>query len=263
MQSSSVSQLNPHFVLQPIQYLVRTEYLFKKDPETDKARLDQVMADAKRQLKANPGCQLFITGHSLGGALSTLFGFYAAIDDEIVDLSSGPVVVYSIASPFVGNWKFRMAFQELERRKRLQHLRIANFEDMVTLLPFAAPKATALSPALSLFKGAGNLYKHCGVRLQLTAEPRDGKTMSFFYPRDKANDEEYGREVRDAVDAGKSLMTAFYHLVRRDFDTILKHHRYAILCWLISCVLSPRVANTYSLPILYAPSKLHPTYQLQ
>jgi hypothetical protein len=207
------------------------EYLFHKDKDTKKTRLETILQDAKEQLRLNPGFRLYISGHSLGGALSTLFGFYAAADDEIIELcsrSGGGVVVYSVASPYVGNWKFKLAFQELERQRRLQHLRITNLEDMVTLLPFAVPKATIFSPLLSMFKGAGNLYKHVGMRLQLTKECRDGASLpySISYPKNETDHEEYTKQVRDAVESGKSLVSALYYLIKNDFATMEKYHRY-------------------------------------
>lgn len=73
------------------------QYLFHMDKETKKTRIEMIIEDVKIQLKDNPGFQLYVTGHSLGGALSTMFGFFAAADDEIVELSPGGVVVYSIA----------------------------------------------------------------------------------------------------------------------------------------------------------------------
>ena len=93
------------------------------------------------------------------GALCTIFGFYAAADTEISQLSSGPIRIFSVASPYCGNIKFLQAFQSLERRGLLQHLRIANAEDVVTLMPFAAPKVGFVSPAIAAFQGAGSLYK--------------------------------------------------------------------------------------------------------
>jgi hypothetical protein len=180
-------------------------------------------------LRLHPGFTLYCTGHSLGGALATLCGFYSACDDELLGLAAHHrVVVYSIASPFCGNWKFRHAFQELERQQRLQHLRIANFEDMVTLMPFAVPKATAFSPALSLIKGAGNLYKHVGIKLQIKQQSEDTtKYMhSINYPKDHKfeDDQEYAKEIQDAMEAGKSLVKAFYYLCKNDFETIEKYH---------------------------------------
>ena len=186
-------------------------------------RLDEIMVDVKKSLETYPGYDLYTCGHSLGGALCTLFGFFAAADDEIHSLLlGGPVIVYSIASPYVGNWKFRFAFQHLERQKRLQHLRIANQEDMVTLLPFAAPSLAALSPALSMITGAGNLYKHTGIRLLMTQQ----HICTIAYPKDQdaSTDEEYAKEVQDAMRSGKSLAQAFYYLLRQDFDRIVLYH---------------------------------------
>jgi hypothetical protein len=229
---------------------VLLEYLFKVKKETGKARLDTMLQEVKDQLQLHPGFRVFVTGHSLGAALATLFGFYAASDDDILSGAGGQsVVVYSVASPFVGNWKFRHAFQELERRKRLQHLRIANLEDMVTLLPFCAPKATVLSPALSAIFGAGNLYKHCGMKLQFRGDPvikvkdLNGNsdstktkekssrepTFSLSFPKDRTNDDEYAKELQDALEAGKSLASAFYYMLRKDFDKLKAFHRYGRL----------------------------------
>jgi hypothetical protein len=73
------------------------QYLFKQDKETKKTRIESIMDHVKEQLKENPNFQLYVTGHSLGGALSTLFGFFAAADDEIVKLSPKGVVIYSVA----------------------------------------------------------------------------------------------------------------------------------------------------------------------
>ena len=202
-----------------------TEYLFKMNTKTGKTRIETILVDIKVLLHKYPGSRIYCTGHSLGGALCTLFGFYAAADDEIA--AFGPVTIYSVASPYVGNMKFRLAFQELERKKRLRHLRIANAEDMVTLLPFAVPKIGALSPIVGLSQGAGNLYKHVGMRLLLSDVKGDSlpPTYDLSFPKDHgSNDEDYAKEVRDALDAGKSLMNAFYCLIKNDFDTVKKHH---------------------------------------
>ena len=218
--------------------LCNKEYLWKKDEATGSTRLGTILKDVKELLQKNSGFQVFCTGHSLGGALATLCGFYAAADDELVSLaSSNPVVVYSFASPFCGNWKFRHAFAGLERLGRLQHLRVANGEDMVTLLPFFAPKATAFSPVLSAVKGAGNLYKHVGIRLQFRAKNiKGGDGMdeqaeslviqhSLTYPKDQTSDEEYAKEVQDSLQAGKSLAKALYYLISKDFAKVQTFHR--------------------------------------
>jgi len=226
------------------------EYLFhprtRKDSDeaTTRTRLEEILEDTKALLRENPGYSLYITGHSLGGALSTLCGFYAACDEELVGLTpKRRVVIYSIASPFCGNWKFRHSFQELERQERLQHLRIANLEDMVTLLPFAVPKAAFMSPALSMIQGAGNLYKHVGIRLQIkqnegSSSSKSEKNLmaleskaswyvhSISYPKEQdcENEEEYAKEIVDAMTAGQSLVKAFYYVCTNNFATIEKYH---------------------------------------
>ena len=213
--------------------VISIEYITKKDPETKMTRLETILIQTKELLRQYPGFQVFCTGHSLGGALSTLFGFYAAADDDIWTATlHNPVVIYSFASPYCGNWKFRYAFMHLERLRRLQHLRTANLEDMVTLLPFFAPKATVFSPLASAVLGAGNLYKHVGLRLQMEqGETRDdGKFHSLAYPKDyQSSDEDYAKEVKDSLEAGKSLAKAFYAVIRNDFERVKKHHRYVVI----------------------------------
>ncbi|CAJ1938850.1 unnamed protein product [Cylindrotheca closterium] len=203
------------------------QYLFQMNKETKKTRIETIMEDVKTQLKENPGFQLYVTGHSLGGALSTMYGFFAAADDEMIELSPNGVIVYSVASPFVGNWKWRFAFQELERRKRLQHLRIQNAEDMVTLMPFAVPKAGFFMPILAVKTGAGNLYKHVGMRLKLAQKAKEESELpySISYPVDqRMDDEEFTKDVQDTLDQGKSLMKAFKAVVTKDFERVERYH---------------------------------------
>lgn len=230
-----MSNKNPTEEQMPSKIRIHTgfhEYLFYQRKDTETTRLQEILDDAKALLRENPGFSLYMTGHSLGGALSTLCGFYAACDEELIQLAAhNRVVVYSIASPFCGNWKFRHAFQELERQRRLQHLRIANLEDMVTLLPFAVPKAAFLSPALSMIQGAGNLYKHVGIKVQLKkitdAEGHEVVQHSIQYPMENQsdnNDVQFAKEVQDAMEAGKSLVRALYFLCKNDFSTVEKYH---------------------------------------
>ena len=69
------------------------------------------------------GYRLWITGHSLGGALATLFSFYAATNTKILEFNGGPVTAYTFCSPKVGNKQFREAYQYLEERGKLRHAR--------------------------------------------------------------------------------------------------------------------------------------------
>lgn len=85
------------------------------------------ITDTLIQLKnANPDYNIYVTGHSLGAALSTLFGF------EIAHKFEDNINVISFASPRLGNSGFREAF---DKKENLQHYRITNDRDIVTAGP--------------------------------------------------------------------------------------------------------------------------------
>jgi len=155
-------------------------------------------------LRENPEYQLYCTGHSLGGALSSLFAFYAAADEDIKKHKTGPVRVFSVASPYAGDAQFLLAFQALEREKRLQHLRIANAEDVVTHMP----------------RGVVYQYRHCGIKLQLNSSTGDScKPLHEVYYTQK-------REVSVVFEDGKNLFNsvvtvAKYHSCT-EYETRLK-----------------------------------------
>lgn len=206
------------------------EYLFQKDDQGI-LRLEHILSDAKKLLKQNPDYRLFCTGHSLGGALATMCGYYAALDTDIV--KNGPVAIYSIASPRVGNSDFRQSFQLLERLKRLQHVRITNREDIVTHIPFVALEQITLSPTSVLSQsanGAVNLYKHCGLHLELKASsdehsnnPKQLFTMTYAKDKNDQDDSILPEELKRSVVAGKSLIDSLL-ATNADIMLIVKYH---------------------------------------
>ena len=72
---------------------------------------------------------LNITGHSLGGALATLYAFL--IKDKVK--TNTKINVVSFGSPRLGNFKFRQSFDECNK---LSHYRVTNCRDIVTAVPF-------------------------------------------------------------------------------------------------------------------------------
>ncbi|OYD98225.1 hypothetical protein CDG77_06840 [Nostoc sp. 'Peltigera membranacea cyanobiont' 213] len=91
--------------------------------------------------KKSQNAKVFVTGHSLGGALATL-----AIPDILKNTQfTNPenVVLYTFASPRCGDRQFAASFEAL----KVQHWRIANTEDFVTMLPF--PTGNVIKPAPS------------------------------------------------------------------------------------------------------------------
>lgn len=153
-------------------------------------------------------------------------GFYAAMDDEIVQ--NGPVVVISIASPQVGHRTFCESFHALERMRRLQHLRVANKEDMITHLPFLHIKAHAFSPIAVAMFGAGNLYKHCGIQLELKSVEEENQQKTEHFVRHSTShcvgESSYSEEFQRAKDAAKQLYQSVVPLKKGDFDALTMFH---------------------------------------
>ena len=100
----------------------------------DTSKFDNILAKVKATLRQHEGYELFISGHSLGGALCQLFAFeLAALDDDDIPK---PIRAISFASPQVGHTSYATAFRKLEEAGRLRHLRITNQGDAVPEMPF-------------------------------------------------------------------------------------------------------------------------------
>lgn len=100
----------------------------------------QLVATIVELKDANPEYDIYITGHSLGAALSTLFGF------EISHIFEEKINVISFASPRVGNKGFRKAFDE---KDNLLHYRVSNDRDIVTAGPMILFQHVGKNIALS------------------------------------------------------------------------------------------------------------------
>ena len=84
---------------------------------------------------------VYVTGHSLGGALATMYGYFLS-----KELCHNDVTVVSFASPRVGNEDFR---QDFDNQKNLKCYRVTNNRDIVTATPMM-------------------YYKHVGINIHLT-----------------------------------------------------------------------------------------------
>lgn len=133
-----------------------------------------ILGHLRNLLSSHKNYSVSCTGHSLGGALSTLFGFQAALSWEVPNTVS----IVSFASPMIGNLAFRKAFQSLEDTGDLRCLRVTNSLDLFTKLPDRS--STSLFFPLFLgplqFLGASclffaccqkNIYRHVGMGLKL------------------------------------------------------------------------------------------------
>lgn len=79
---------------------------------------------------------VYCTGHSLGGALCTLFGYFLS---KKIDKT---VNIVSFASPRVGNASFKRDF---DAQVNLRHYRVTNNRDVVTATPMIGYKHTGLN----------------------------------------------------------------------------------------------------------------------
>lgn len=110
---------------------------------------DDLVKTIEELIKDHPDYQIYVTGHSLGAALSTLFGFELAHK-----INEQKIVIVSFASPRVGNMSFR---NEYDNKENLVHYRISNDRDIVTAAPMID-------------------YHHAGVNISLT-----DKIMETFF----------------------------------------------------------------------------------
>ena len=119
-----------------------------------------------------PKQRLFITGHSLGGALATLATSHVIklIDDN--KISAYLPILYTFASPRVGDSVFANNFSKLD-----ECYRIANSEDIVPKIPIPTllliagrtpPKSGTLS--LSQMLNSRVDFKHIGLPIYFTEQ---------------------------------------------------------------------------------------------
>jgi hypothetical protein len=151
--------------------------LRKRVDKTGATKFNRIISRVEKYME--DGWTLGVTGHSLGAALATLFSFYAATDQRILQ-NGKPVEVFSFASPFVGDDKFRTAFKLLEREGKLVHARIVNDHDFVTMFPFVSPKID-LEKKLSAEAWDVKWYKHVGLQIFLK-QAKENKEAAVEYP---------------------------------------------------------------------------------
>ena len=148
-------------------------YMFEKtfddsdDPNLRK--YDEVMAHVKTLLEENPDYRVYVTGHSLGGALSSLAAFFMASDPQI----NKPVSCISFAAPRIGDKNYLKACQELEKSGKLRQCRVVNDKDSIPMAP--------------VFN-----YYHAGFQVRLFNDPSTKPEVT--YPKHK--DSRYNRFKR-------------------------------------------------------------------
>lgn len=143
---------------------------FDIDLSDDLPSMKTVIEDTiERFIKENTSeiSQIFVAGHSLGGALATL----SALHISKIDSCPSPTL-YSFASPRAGDSNFAQQF------KGLECYRIANSEDRVTNIPWSVAFISMLFPRTGsiLLKLIGDKldekqsWEHIGQPIYFTAQ---------------------------------------------------------------------------------------------
>lgn len=126
------------------------EYLHRKDGTNE--GIFEILIPI---LEQNPGFELWIMGHSLGGALASLFAVSAACRDDMPK----PIRCITHAQPLVGDKRLLQSVRKLEESNNLILLRTRNCEDGV--------------PAVPAFSTKPNFtYCHIGMELKLYDDNR-------------------------------------------------------------------------------------------
>ncbi len=111
------------------------DYLFSEtNDETDAkgtTKYDQIMADLKPLLSKYPDHKIYVTGHSLGGALCGMFAFFLACEPDLPK----PISCINFASPRFGGENYYKGSQYLEKTKQLRMLRGVNDKDTIASVP--------------------------------------------------------------------------------------------------------------------------------
>ena len=89
-------------------------------------------------LEQYPDYSLWVTGHSLGGGLASIFAIEAASRDD----TPKPVNCITHAQPLIGDMRLFRSVRELEKSGNLILLRVRNQDDGVTAVPAFSPYPT-------------------------------------------------------------------------------------------------------------------------
>lgn len=129
-------------------------------------------------LKNHPGYLLHVTGHSLGGALASIFAVEAACRDDILK----PVKCITHAQPLVGDIRLLQSVRKLEASGNLLLLRTRNAEDKV--------------PCVPAFSKNSFTYIHIGMELKMYD---DNRTKSISMSKSEKRTKEFFLNLKEMM----------------------------------------------------------------
>jgi len=136
-------------------------FLLRPRADNGRSKYDEI-ADKVHEYGRRLGedFQLEATGHSLGGVLATLFGFYASTDERFN--RHHRVEVRTFGSPIPGKVSFAAAFRHQEDAGRLSHARFVMARDPVPQMRFLDKH-----------------YAHTGHRIELSTDKDAAPRVSY------------------------------------------------------------------------------------
>jgi len=169
------------------------DYVFYKTGKDERQKYSQIKNKILNLYQSGEcdGYELFVTGHSLGGAVSSMVAFELAASQKIEPFLKGkPVVNITFASLYVGGKVWGEAFELLEKAGRIQHIRVSNKKDLVPVLS-PTPDFRHVGVNLYLDPALENKYEffHWGKRSllwQWSFTPVSNHVMQEYYTRCKS-----------------------------------------------------------------------------
>jgi len=152
-------------------------YLFRKRKDTGTTKYTEIanMVHKFGLQRIGPDYKLFVTGHSLGGALTHFFSFYASCEERFI--RNGPVKAIAFASPYIGGHSWADSIRHQERSKKLQIVQVRNHSDAIPRLP-----------ANFRIGKRGPLWRHVGIMVTLPRVSRwmQWKPMVHYWGKEKS-----------------------------------------------------------------------------
>lgn len=144
------------------------DYLFRKNQEDGETKYETILEQLRAIFADYPDYQLYVTGHSLGGALCTIFSVFASTQTD-----SGlplPISCFSYASPKLGTQGFLRLMQKAEMDGSLRYVRTLNNHDPVANVPkdlFLILPTNIICCCLVNIASQKNQFRHGGMELRL------------------------------------------------------------------------------------------------
>jgi len=157
-------------------------YLFRERKDTRTTKYDEISEKVHQYGMHMIGdeYQVTVTGHSLGGALATLFSFYASCDERFT--RKAPIQVVAFGCPYICGYSMAHAIRHQEDVDKFRYVRVHNVRDGFPHLP----------PVIFQFTKYGALYHHVGIDVTL---PMIRKNLLKVLP-DRQATVSYTRELR-------------------------------------------------------------------